>query len=258
MDSLLAGGSVGIRPALGDAMGSAAITLSIRRMDGAVDEVRDRSSASFDLMRSAAPWRTFRWYRGQRHYSGTYWSATTQSHVLYESRLELARLLFADFDSSVHGIVAQPFLLKAVVDGRPRRHVPDYFLITERGPVVVDVKPRRRLSAPEVASTLEWTRQALAESGCHYEVWSDPSAIELENIRFLAGFRRERLFAPELLDELRGVDLDGVAIGHAAGRLSQRPEPHVRAAVHHLLWRHELAVDLTEPLRPSSMLRRTA
>lgn len=91
---------------------------------------------------------------GQRHYSGTYWSAPTQSHVLHESRLELARLLFANFESSVHGSVAQPFLLKAMVDGRVRRHVPDYVLSTERGPVVVDVKPRCRLSAPEVASTL--------------------------------------------------------------------------------------------------------
>ncbi|MGW5250745.1 TnsA-like heteromeric transposase endonuclease subunit [Streptomyces sp. NPDC004129] len=258
MDSLLAGGSVGIRPALGDAMGIAAITLSIRRMDGAIDEVGDQSSASFDLMRSAVPWRTFRWYRGQRHYAGTYWSATTQSHVLYESRLELARLLVADFDSSVHDIVAQPFLLKAVVDGRVRKHIPDYFLSTERGPVVVDVKPRRRLSVPEVASTLEWTRQAMADRQWHYEVWSEPCAIELENIRFLAGFRRERLFAPELLDELRGVDLDNVAIGQAADRLPQHPEPCVRAAIHHLLWRHQLAVDLTEPLRPSSVLRRTA
>jgi hypothetical protein len=25
----------------------------------------------------AAPWRTFRWYFGQRHYSGQYWSATS-------------------------------------------------------------------------------------------------------------------------------------------------------------------------------------
>jgi hypothetical protein len=29
-------------------------------------------------------------------------------HVVYESRLELARLIFADFDRSVHRIVAQP------------------------------------------------------------------------------------------------------------------------------------------------------
>ena len=39
---------------------------------------------------AAAPWRTFRWYFGQRHYSGTYWSATQGDHVIYESRLELA------------------------------------------------------------------------------------------------------------------------------------------------------------------------
>jgi hypothetical protein len=44
------------------------------------------------------PWRTFRWYRGQRHYSGLYWSATMRDHVIYESRLELSRLIFADFD----------------------------------------------------------------------------------------------------------------------------------------------------------------
>ncbi|MFK0127088.1 TnsA-like heteromeric transposase endonuclease subunit [Streptomyces nigra] len=227
-------------------------------MDGAVDEVGDGPSASFDLMRSAVPWRTFRWYRGQRHYAGTYWSATTQSHVLYESRLELARLLFADFDSSVHGIVAQPFLLRAVVDGRVRKHIPDYFLSTKRGPVVVDVKPRRRLSVPEVVSTLEWTRQAMADRRWHYEVWSEPPTAELENVRFLAGFRRERLFAPDLLEELRGVELDGASIGQVAVCLPQRPEPCVRAAIHHLLWRHELAVDLTDPLRPSSVLRRTA
>jgi hypothetical protein len=35
---------------------------------------------------NAAPWRTFRWYFGQRHYSGTYWYATQHDHVIYESR----------------------------------------------------------------------------------------------------------------------------------------------------------------------------
>jgi hypothetical protein len=64
--------------------------------------------------------------------------------VIYESRLELARLLFADFDPSVRHIVAQPFLLRAEVDGDLRRHIPDYLLFTDAGPVVVDVKPRHR------------------------------------------------------------------------------------------------------------------
>ncbi|WP_341866155.1 hypothetical protein [Streptomyces olivochromogenes] len=37
--------------------------------------------------------------------------------MIYESRLELARLLFADFDPLVRGIVAQPFLLKVAPMG---------------------------------------------------------------------------------------------------------------------------------------------
>jgi hypothetical protein len=33
-------------------------------------------------------------------------------HVIYESRLELARLLLADFDRDVAAIAAQPFVLQ--------------------------------------------------------------------------------------------------------------------------------------------------
>jgi hypothetical protein len=73
--------------------------------------------------------------------------------VIYESRLEVARLLFADFDPSVNHILAQPFLLKAKVAGTVRKHIPDYLLVTNAGPLVVDVKPRHRAIRPENAFT---------------------------------------------------------------------------------------------------------
>lgn len=69
--------------------------------------------------------------------------------MIYESRLELARLLYADFDRDVTEILAQPFLLRAEVDGALRRHIPDYLLATGKGPLVVDVKPRHRVVRPE-------------------------------------------------------------------------------------------------------------
>jgi len=69
------------------------------------------------------PWRTFRSYDGQKHYSGTYWSSTLGEHVIYESRLKLANLMLADFDVSVKHIAAQPFMLAATVEGRVRRHI---------------------------------------------------------------------------------------------------------------------------------------
>ncbi|WP_162824261.1 TnsA-like heteromeric transposase endonuclease subunit [Peterkaempfera bronchialis] len=82
---------------------------------------------SAQVMR-AKPWRTFRNRHGQKHHSGNYWCATMGAHVLYESRLELARLMMADFDPQVVAIAAQPFRIRARVAGRARRHVPDYML----------------------------------------------------------------------------------------------------------------------------------
>ena len=87
--------------------------------------------------------------------------------VLSASRLELARLLFADFEPSVVGIVAQPFLLQTEVKAKQRRHIPDYLFVTNQGPVVVDVKPQRRLadSTDCVYLRMDQGRRAVARMG---------------------------------------------------------------------------------------------
>jgi hypothetical protein len=85
------------------------LSVSVRLGDGTVTERPLRQVTSGRVV-SGAPWRTARSTRGQVHYPGFYWSATTGAHVSYESRLELARLLLADFDPDVTAIAAQPFL----------------------------------------------------------------------------------------------------------------------------------------------------
>ncbi|PJM98968.1 transposase [Streptomyces sp. CB01201] len=208
-------------------------------------------------MREAGPWRTFRWCKGQQHYSGTYWSATVGDHVIYESRLELGRLLLADSAPEVRHIVAQPFLFKADIDGKVRKHIPDYLLLTDDGPVVVDVKPRHRLQKPEVAFTFAWTREAVTSRGWCYEVWSEPDPFVLENVRFLAGYRRAWLFDPDLVGVLRAADLDGLSLGDAFGLRPERPRPLVKSAVLHLLWSRHVTTALDRPLSSAHVLRRT-
>jgi hypothetical protein len=83
----------------------------------------------------------------------------------------LARLIFADFDRALHRIVAQPFLLKAKIDGKIRKHIPDFFLATDHGPVVIDVKPEHLLTNPAVAYTFAWTRRLMEARGWQNEVW---------------------------------------------------------------------------------------
>ncbi len=228
--------------------------MSVRGADQAA-EVHPWASVPVSVLAAAAPWRVFRWYQGQQHFSGTFWSSTQRDHVIYESRLELAVLLLADFDTSVRGIVAQPFLLRAEVGGVARKHIPDYLLLTGTGPVVVDVKPRHRLARPDVALTFGWTRALVEARGWRYDVRCEPPAARLENVRFLAGYRRDWLFDPGLLARLRAADLDGASLGEAFGCLPGWPEPLVRAAVLHLVWAGHLTVDLDRPLSGPHRLR---
>lgn len=236
-------------------MDDASAFVSFRCQDGGCVEDQAWRSVPADRLAKAGPWRTFRSHRGQRHFSGVYWAATLRDHVVYESRLELARLLFADFDPTVWGIVAQPFLMKVEVDGRIRRHVPDFLLMTRDGPQVVDVKPFRRLREPTVGFTFGWARQLVEARGWHYDVWSEPPPARLENIQFLAGYRRPWLFRTDLLEAVLGAGLDGVLLGEASSLFPEFERPQVQAAVHHLLWTGHLVTDLDDPLHSSHVLR---
>jgi hypothetical protein len=181
----------------------------------------------------------------QRHYDKSRTSAGV-----------LARLLYADFAPAVSRIIAQPFHLTAVVDGAVRRHIPDYLLKTASGLTVVDVKPAHRVAVPEVAFTFAWTRIVVESRGWEYQVWSEPPAAELENIRFLAGYRRHWLFDPEVLRALEEAGLDGATVGQACAAVAEFAPDSVRAGLLHLLWSGRLTTALDHPLSDEHVLRR--
>lgn len=224
----------------------------------AAGEERSVSAAALsrtELFR-AAPWRTFRWYFGQRHYSGTYWSATQRDHVIYESRLELANLLLADFDVSVNQIVAQPFLVTMAINNRARRHIPDYLWDTDDGPVVVDVITSQRVFEPKVVLLTAWTRTFVESLGWTYVVLNEPAPVRLANVRFLAGYRREWLLNADVLNEMHSCSgqFAGMTVAEVEASFRAVPRALVRPALMHLLWRHEYTVDLDDSLRPSTVL----
>lgn len=214
------------------------------------------AKVSLEALLRASPWRTFRSYSGQMHYPGTYWSSTQRGHVIYESRLELANLLLADYDQGVREISAQPFLLRAAVEGRVRPHIPDYLFSGDGGPVVVDVVRRERMSNPKIRFVCAWTRQVIERMGWTYQVVHEPDPVHLANVRFLAGYRRDWLMNQEILAVLRAQPraFAGSTIAEAETALAQFPKQFVRPALLNLLWRHEYEVDISGPLRPSSVL----
>lgn len=147
--------------------------------------------------------------------------------MIYESLLELAWLLEADFDRSVSRIIAQPFLMTARIDGAERKHIPDFLLMTSSGPLVVDVKPAKRLSQPEVAFTFAWSRQVIESRGWEYVVRSEPNSVRLANIRILARHRRAWLFTPEIVDGVEAAVSDGMTFADACRSVPERDLQHL-------------------------------
>lgn len=243
-------------PGVGSLRRDASVVVRYRRADGVFAEsTLDR--VSVEVLIDGLPVREFRWFRGRRFYSGWYWSATMSRLVAYESRLELARILLADFDPSVVGIAAQPFQLVGESGGRTRRHVPDLLLLHDSGAVtVVDVKPRHRLSDPEVAAVFSWTGQVVGFRGWAFGVWSGAADELLANVRFLAGYRRRTVVCEQLLP----VALD-LAAGHDTfGALEQAlcvhaPRAVARPVLLHLLWSGRLRADLDRPLSAATAVR---
>ena len=229
-----------------------AASLQIRVQDGDVVEV-PAHRATHELLRSAMPFRPFRCYYGQRHYPGSYWSATMSSHVIYESRLELSRLLMADFEPSVGFIVAQPFSIRCEVQGVVHRHIPDYLLFTDAGPVLVDVKPRDQVNDSKIAETFAWVQNEVESLGWRFEIASEQPPVLLANVRFLAGFRRPKSVNEPAVRALRVARCDNVTFGDAV-RNSDGAEPLVRAALLHMLWTHEVSTDLSKVLSSQSVL----
>jgi len=195
------------------------------------------------------PVREFRWYRGRKHYSGWYWSSTTGGLVAYESRLELARIMLADFAPDVNAIVGQPFRLTGADGRRIRKHVPDILLVRNDGGVtVVDVKAPFKRDDPDVMALMRWTERIVGLRGWGFEEWYGAPPQLLANVRFLAGFRRERLIAEDLIPAVQGAVSAGSTIADIERSLGEPSQVLVRPVVLHLLWTGGLVADMTRPL----------
>jgi hypothetical protein len=225
---------------------------------GMVRTTLDRVSA--EAVMAGLPVREFRWYRGRRHYSGWYWSATGRRLVAYESRLELARVMLADFDPAVTGIAAQPFRLAGPGGSGTRRHVPDVLLAGADGTVtVVDVKAPGKRGDPEVRSVMEWTRQVARLRGWEFEEWYGAARELLANVSFLAGYRREAVVEQRLIPVvLEAADGDGASIAEIERLAGDIPAVLIRPVILHLLWSGALVTDLRRPLGGVSMVRARA
>lgn len=227
------------------------------------DPVRELPLTELRLadFKGTVPWRQVRSVQGRDHFSGKYACMSTGGHVVYESQLELARLLLADFDPQVRHIYAQPCRMAARVDGKTHHHVPDFLLITSSGTVkVVNVKPVELLADPKIARALAWPGELIQQHGWAYEIWSGDDPVLLKNVRFLAAYRRPGVVPTEEIGLAWEMVQDGEQLASAEHRLAKALDrkPHeARPPILSLVWARRLSTDLTLPLSGEWILRRS-
>jgi hypothetical protein len=197
------------------------------------------------------PVRRFPSYKGQRHFSGLWWTATVGRHVGYESWLERDHLMLLDFDPTVVAVASQPFwLFWTNEQGKVRSHAPDYFArLAGGGVMVVDCRPVERIK-PKDAAKFDATRRACDLLGWRYQVVGVTNAILTANVRWLAGYRHPRHGRSEIAASLRRAFAEP---GGLMAGAEQVGEPiAVLPMLFHLLWRHDLHADLSVPLHPDT------
>jgi hypothetical protein len=210
------------------------------------------ASAAEVRFEDARPVRAFPSYKGQRNNPGLYWSATMGRHVAYESWLERDHAMELDFDPAVVAYVPQPFWLFWCQEGRPRSHAPDWFArLDDGGGLVVDCRPDERVK-PRDEQAFVATGRACARLGWTFRRLGAVDGVRLANVRWLAGYRHPRHRVGPVAWRLLGAFARPRALLEGAEAVGDPIA--VLPVLYHLLWCHELRVDLSVLLGGRSLV----
>ncbi|MDO3333868.1 TnsA-like heteromeric transposase endonuclease subunit [Mycobacteroides abscessus] len=198
---------------------------------------------------TCAPIRKSVSYKGQKNFTGQWWSATTGTHLPFDSWVKRDFLINADFDPAVVAISVWPFTFQFTSrSGKLRNHTPDIFLrLADGNAALVDV----RTSTPGANSDEEAFAAAAALCDCagwSYRRATEQPEVRAANLRWLAGYRHGRNRNPAVAATIERRLTDG-ALSLDALAASVGEPIAVLPTIYHLLWIHELVTDVdTTPL----------
>ncbi|MFI5937816.1 TnsA-like heteromeric transposase endonuclease subunit [Actinoplanes sp. NPDC051494] len=235
-----------------------ATDFEIEFVDAAGSRCRGSLAQSWAVaFEEAPPIRGFGWSRGQKHFPGWWWSATTDRHVGFESWVERDHAMRLDFDRDVVAFSSQPFWLYWQVGTRWRRHAPDFFArLIDGGGVVVDVRPDDRIPNKD-AQAFAVTARACDGVGWAFRRLGVMDPVFAANLRWLSRYRHPRHGArTDIVDQLVQAFASPTPLMAGAARVGDSVV--VLPALFHLLWQQILAADLDAAVLAGSSIVRTA
>ncbi|WP_257153645.1 TnsA-like heteromeric transposase endonuclease subunit [Streptomyces lunaelactis] len=211
-----------------------------------------RDLAEVDVSQ-CTPVRRFTWRTDQYHRPGLEYLVTTDRHHGFESFEEERLLLVTDFAAGLVEALSQPFRLRLRAGGRRVEHTPDYLLLTDSGPYLVDVRPADRIRSADALKFAATAEVALA-AGWNYSVVTGWRRYALGTVDALSAERRD---LPDVLGTqgqlIEAVAHEPMPFGDLVGQC--RYPAIARAHASHLMWHRYMGVDLSGPYGDWSLVR---
>lgn len=194
-------------------------------------------------------------YKGRKNYSGFAWMATGSRTVQYESLLELSRLMIADFDRTITAVNTQVLELTYTDEkGKVRSRFPDFFLLTTRGPLIVDVTSEHKLYAAARVAAFTWTAAAVRGAGWRYEVWCGADSTAMGNLTLLSGYRRQTVVDLDIVEEVSTYGQSAQMRTIVEALSARHHQMFVKPALRYALWEGIYTFDMTEFLQSTTWL----
>lgn len=192
-------------------------------------------------------------FKGQRSMPGFFWMSRMNSHLMYESKLEMVTLLQLDFNLSVAHVVPQPFTMHFQDRNKPYRHTPDFFVLyADSSGEVVNVKPKKYVLKERNQRAFTACQSLSAEMGFAYTTRSEPDSVLLANLWWLSGYRRR----PARLEEFSGYLLDAAARSLTVEEILEHADSQIliRPVLFYLIWNRILDVNMYERMNKNSKI----
>lgn len=185
---------------------------------------------------------------------GRFPSLKLQRSVPYTSTLERDLLFVLEYEPCVWRYQEQPFVVTGIFEEQERHYTPDYALWADSGQILIECKPTALLADPHTQQQLAVGNQWANAHGWQFEVVTDTrlrTGSYLANLKLLWRYSRLSVspaLQTELLERLRPVNRLPLGVLASA--------PEAVPTVLHLIFRHVLQVDLSQPLNVQSQVWR--
>lgn len=193
--------------------------------------------------------------RGIHHTPGSYYSVTDGTLLDYESWLEARWLQLLDHDPAIRAIYTQPLMIRGIDEHGPLTHHVDIFARAASGTgLLIEVKAATRRMRPDAVRRSCLAHAAAQELGWTFYLVSDPPAQRARNVAWLAGYRRLHA-GQHLIDPILQLARHRVRLRDLWASSS---EPLLAKSVtFHLLWTHQLTIDLDTRMTDQSLVWRS-